>query len=158
VENNKIKYAVCLKWISPLRGMVASRTKLAEFIPLVILDQMKKGRNKTKDEPAVKVRIFLPEFTRFAHSLGFKKNGKRYTSLLSSDGEAYLRLLVYAVVRQSIRSEVKAGILREIVIKLSYIELKYWASIFSRYFKEYKNRKALYKPAGAFKRVYALDE
>jgi len=36
--------------------------------------------------------------------------------------------------------------------------VKYWASIYSRYFKEHKTRRALYKPAGAFKKVYGLDE
>jgi hypothetical protein len=45
----------------------------------------------------------------------------------------------------------------EIVKRLPYIEVRYWATIFSRYFKEYENIKALYKPARAFREVYGLD-
>ena len=156
MTGKKIKYAVFLKWISPQKGILSSKTKLAEFVPLVTSDEIKK--KATNGTLAVKARVFLPEFTRFAYFLGFKKNGRKRVYLYSDDGEAYLRLLVYAVTRESIRTEVKAGILREIIAKLSYIEVKYWASIYSRYFKEHKTRRALYKPAGAFKKVYGLDE
>ena len=77
--------------------------------------------------------------------------------LYSEDGEAFSRILVYAVVRQTLRSEIKKNILKEIIKKLPYLEVRYWSSVFSRYFEEYRNIRALYRPARAFKEVYGLD-
>ena len=154
MEENEIKYVVNLKWIRPLRGTIHCETKLAEFIPLTTSHEIKKKNNGI---PSVRSRIFLPEFMHLATVFGFQKDGKKFIVLHSDDREAYLRLLVYAVVRQCIRSEIKANMLIEIVKKLPYTELRYWASIFSRYFKEYGNRRALYKPARAFREVYGLD-
>jgi len=153
-EKNEIKYVVNLKWIRPLRGMVYYETKLAEFIPLITSEEIKKKNNGV---PSIEARVFLPEFMQLATFWGFRKGGKKRMVLHSDDREAYFRLLVYSAVRQSIRSEIKANILTDIVKKLPYTELKYWADIFSRYFREYKNRVALYKPAHAFKEVYNLD-
>jgi len=155
MEENEIKYAVNLKWIRPLRGIVYYETKLAEFIPLTTSHEIKKRKNN--GIPSVQSRIFVPEFIRLSNTFGFQKDGKKFIVLNSDNREAYLRLLVYAVVRQSIRSEVKANILTEVIKRLPYTELKYWASVFSRYFKEYGNRRALYKPARAFREVYGLD-
>jgi len=155
MKEEEIKYIVNLKWIKPLTGKMQHKTKLAEFIPMVVPHNIKKGKNN--GTPSIKSRVFLPEFMRLATAFVFQKNKKRFIILESEDREAYFRLLVYSVVRQSIRSEIKASMLPEIIKKLPYTELKYWANIFSKYFKEYGNRRALYKPARAFKEVYELD-
>lgn len=155
MEENQIKYLVNLKWIPPLKSIVYYETKLAEFIPLITSHEIKKRKNNGK--PAVRSRVFLPEFMRLANTLGFQKDKKNPLIIHSNDREAYLRLLVYAVVRQSIRSEIKANLLVEMTKRLPYTELKYWATIFSRYFREHRNRKALYKPARAFREVYGLE-
>jgi len=155
MEENQIKYAVNLKWARPLKGVIYHNTKLAEFIPFVTSHEIKRRYNGI---PSVQSRIFLPEFMRLATILGFQKDSEGLIVLHSDDREAYLRLLVYAVVRQPIRSETKASLLAEIVKKLPYTELRYWAGIFSRYFKEYGSRRALYKPARAFREVYGLDK
>ncbi|MEM3518653.1 MAG: hypothetical protein QXZ07_06245 [Nitrososphaerales archaeon] len=135
--------------------MIYYETKLAEFIPLTTTEEIK--RRKNNGSPSVQSRVVIPEFIKLANLLGFEWHGKKRLVLYSDDREAYLRLLVYAVVRQSIRSEVKAHRLIELVKKLPYTELKYWTSIFSRHFNEYENRRALYKSARAFREVYELD-
>jgi len=155
MNDKEIKYVINLKWIKPLKGKVQYETKLAEFIPMVSPHNIKKGKNN--GNPCVKSRIFLSEFMRLATAFGFQKKRKRFVILETEDREAYFRLLVYSVVRQSIRSEIKANMLPEIVKKLPYTELKYWVNIFSKYFREYDNRIALYKPARAFREVYGLD-
>lgn len=154
MEESEIKYLVNLKWIPKLQGIVVYETKLAEFIPLTTSHDIKNRRNGTA---SIKARVFIPEFMQLAKLFGFEKEGRKRLILHSDDREAYLRLLVYAVIRQTVRSEANANMLIEVIKKLPYTELKYWASVFSRYFKEYKSRKALYKPARAFKEVYGLD-
>lgn len=151
----KVKYIVQLKWIKPLKCVSASSTKLAEFIPLSLMKDTYISR-KTSNY-AVKVRVFLPDFVNIAKNLGFKYS-KKNKLLYSDDREAYLKLLVYSVVRQSIRSEVKADMLARMINKMPYTEVRYWGSIFSRYFKTFKSRRALYRPAHAFKEVYGLTE
>ena len=155
MKDEEIKYIINLKWIKLLKGKIQYKTKLAEFIPMITPHNFKKGENN--GIPYVKSRIFLPEFMRLATALGLQKKKKRYIILETIDREAYFRLLVYSVVRQSIRSEIKASMLPEIVRRLPYTELKYWANIFSKYYKDYENRRALYKPAHAFREVYGLD-
>ena len=156
MKESKIKYLVRLRWIRPIKREIYYETKLAEFIPFIASHEIDRERKLGK--PSVKSRIFLPEFIHLALFWGFRKDGKKGSALLhSEDGEAYLRLLVYAVVRQTIRSEVKASLLKEILKRLPYIEVRYWAVIFSRYFREYENIRALYKPARAFKEVYDID-
>lgn len=155
MKDEKIKYVINLKWIKPLKGKIQYETKLAEFIPMVAPHNIKKG--KSNGVPSIKSRVFLPEFMRLATAFGFQKNKRRFIILESEDREAYFRLLVYSVVRQSIRSEIKASMLPEIIRKLPYTELKYWANIFLKYYKEYNNRRALYKPTRAFREVYGLD-
>jgi len=174
MENDdiEIKYIVNLRWIRPLKGVIHHETKLAEFIPLITSNEIKTEKNN--EILSVRCRVFLPEFKYFATSSGFhtekkEKDEKEYSRSKSSksqtknsryiteDRESYLKLMVYAVVRQSIRSEVKAHMLIEIVKKLPYTELRYWANIFSKYYKEYENIRTLYKPARAFKEVYDID-
>jgi len=155
MSDEEIKYIVNLKWIKPLKGKIQYETKLAEFIPMVAPHNIKKGKNN--GNPYVKSRVFLPEFMRLATAFGFQKKKKRFIIFETEDREAYFRLLVYSVVRQSLRSEIKASMLPEIIKKLPYTELKYWVNIFSKYFREYDNRIALYKPARAFREVYGLD-
>jgi hypothetical protein len=109
--------------------------------------------------PIIRIRVFLPEFTEYVRFLGFKEKGKKEKGkiLYSDSREAYLKAVVFSVVRQSIRSEIKAGILADIVKKLPYMELKYWATIFTNYYREYESRRALYRPSRAFREVYGLD-
>jgi|GEM_PF-928836 len=173
----KIKYIVNLRWIRPLKGVIHHETKLAEFIPLTTSNEIKTEKNTVI--LSVRSRVFFPEFKYLAMSFGFhtekeekkEKDEKEYSEsktksskprlkdsrYITEDREAYLKLMVYAVVRQSIRSEVKANMLTETVKKLPYTELRYWANIFSKYFKEYGNIRALYRPARAFKEVYDID-
>ena len=155
MKNEGIKYIINLKWIKPLKGKIQYETKLAEFIPMVAPHNIKKGKNN--GVPSIKSRVFLPEFIRLATAFGFQKKKKRFIILETEDREAYFRLFVYSVVRQSIRSEIKASTLPEIIRKLPYTELKYWANIFSKYYKEYNTRRSLYKPTRAFREVYGLD-
>lgn len=168
----KIKYIVNLRWIRPLKGVIHHETKLAEFIPLTTSNEIKTEKNTVI--LSVRSRVFFPEFKYLAMSFGFntekeEKDEKEHFKSKSSksrisdsryiteDREAYLKLMVYAVVRQSIRSEVKAHMLIETVKKLPYTELRYWANIFSKYYKEYGNIRALYRPARAFREVYDID-
>lgn len=155
MNNEELKYIINLKWIKPLKGKIQYETKLAEFIPMVTSTNLKKGKNNNIFQ--VRSRIFLPEFMRLATAFGLQKKKRRFFILETEDREAYFRLLVYSVVRQSIRSELKASILQEIIRRLPYTELKYWANIFSKYYKDYGNRRALYKPARAFREVYGVD-
>ncbi|MEM5815447.1 MAG: DUF499 domain-containing protein [Candidatus Aenigmatarchaeota archaeon] len=58
--DENLKYLVNLKWIPPLKSIVYYEKKLAEFIPLITSHEIKKGKNNGK--PAVRSRVFLPEF------------------------------------------------------------------------------------------------
>jgi len=171
----KIKYIVNLRWIRPLKGVIHHETKLAEFIPLITSNEINEIKTeKNNGILSVRCRVFFPEFKYLATSFGFNtekeekderehfksKSSKSRISdsrYITEDREAYLKLMVYAVVRQSIRSEVKAHMLIETVKKLPYTELRYWANIFSKYYKEYGNIRALYRPARAFREVYDID-
>jgi len=160
IKENSIKYVIKLKWIKPLKRGIYYKTKLAEFIPLVSnyeLENYKVKKRKNNEKAMVKARVFLPEFMHLAKVLGFERDGRKKVLLYSEDGEAFSRILVYAVVRQTLRSEIKKNILKEIIKKLPYLEVRYWSSVFSRYFEEYRNIRALYRPARAFKEVYGLD-
>ena len=72
--------------------------------------------------------------------------------------EIYEKLLVYAVVRQTIRNPEKAIDLRGIIKELGLYETHFWASIFAETYRMTLNRRALYRPAKAFKILYGLTE
>ena len=68
---------------------------------------------------------------------------------------AYKRLLVYAAVRQTLRSRVKARELEGVVRSLDEYELHFWCSKLLE--AAGKGRLALYRPARAFKVLHRLD-
>jgi len=68
---------------------------------------------------------------------------------------AYKRLLVYAVVRQTLKSRAKVRGLEEVVRSLDEYELHFWYSRFLSAAE--KGRLALYRPARAFKVLHGLD-
>ena len=72
--------------------------------------------------------------------------------------EVYEKLLVYAVVRQTIRKPEKAIDLRSVIKELGLYETHFWASTFAETYRMTLNRRALYRPAKAFKILYGLTE
>ncbi|MEZ0346048.1 MAG: hypothetical protein ABWK01_05825 [Infirmifilum sp.] len=75
-------------------------------------------------------------------------------SVRVGDG-AYKRLLVYAAVRESLRSQQKVRELEEVVRSLDEYELHFWFSRFIAAFE--RGRIALKRPARAFKVLHRLD-
>ena len=92
------------------------------------------------------------EVVLLAESLG--ERGVRGRSLRVSEG-VYKRLLVYAGVRQTLRSRVKARELEEVVKSLDEYELHFWYSKFLEVAE--RGRRALLRPAKAFKVLHRLD-
>jgi hypothetical protein len=91
------------------------------------------------------------ELVLLAESLG--ERGVRGRSLRVGEG-VYKRLLVYAAVRQTLRSRAKARELEEVVRGLDEYELHFWYSKFLEAAE--RGRLALYRPARAFKVLHRL--
>ena len=92
------------------------------------------------------------EVVLLAESLG-ERNVKGRS--LRVGESAYKRLLVYAVVRQTLRSRVKSRELEEVVKGLDEYELHFWYSKFLEVAE--RGRRALLRPAKAFKVLHRLD-
>ncbi len=114
----------------------------------------------------IDVRVTLPnptEVIAVARMLGCKVS--REKKWISTDNEnAYFRLIVYAVVRRSLRTPAKVELLRRLVLDKGFdIDAWWWANTFiNKYRSEGVRRgvgiKCLYRPAKAFKLVYNLTE
>lgn len=70
--------------------------------------------------------------------------------------DKYEKLMIYAVIRQSIQSPLKATRLKNAVKDLGAYEAHYWASIFKEIFGRTQKRIELYRPSRAFKTLYHL--
>ena len=73
-----------------------------------------------------------------------------------NEEDKYEKLMIYAVVRQSIRSALKANILKDVVKDLGAYEAHYWASIFKEIYGRTQKRIELFRPSRAFKTLYHL--
>jgi len=92
------------------------------------------------------------ELVMLAEALGVR--GAKGRSLRVNES-AYKRLLVYAAVRQTLKSRGKVRELEEVVRSLDEYELHFWYSRFLSAAE--KGRLALYRPARAFKVLHGLD-
>jgi hypothetical protein len=92
------------------------------------------------------------ELVLLAESLGERSVKGR--SLRVSEG-VYKRLLVYAAVRQTLRSRARARELEEVVKGLDEYELHFWYSKLLEAAE--RGRRALFRPARAFKVLHRLD-
>jgi len=92
------------------------------------------------------------ELVMLAEALGVR--GAKGRSLRVGES-VYKRLLVYAAVRQTLKSRAKVGELEEVVRSLDEYELHFWYSRFLSAAE--KGRLALYRPARAFKVLHGLD-
>ncbi len=153
--DKKPLYAVRFKYAKKRGGTNSRDVKIAEFIPLLSPEIKTEPK---REIPEIRAKVSLAEFVRYSKSLGCKENrsGGRIF-LTTEDGETYSRLIVYAVVRQTIFSSEKVARLQEIVADLPLFDVRYWASLFVNYFKEFRNRRYLWRPAKAFKLVYGID-
>ncbi len=144
---DELSYIVTLRYIKPSK---LGRSKLAEFVPSI-----PSNGEYSRGNTEVKTRVFIPEFIKFAGKLDFEivENDKM---IRTGDGASYLRLFVYAVVRQNIRSEERAERLRRIILELPLADIRYWASIFREVYERHGTRRGLMKPARGFKVVYDL--
>jgi len=70
--------------------------------------------------------------------------------------DKYEKLMIYAVVRQSIRNPIIANRLKDLIKDLGAYEAHYWASIFKEIFSRTQKRVELFRPARAFKTLYHL--
>lgn len=70
--------------------------------------------------------------------------------------DKYEKLMIYAVVRQSIRNPLKANRLKDAVKDLGAYEAHYWASIFKEIYGRTQKRIELFRPSRAFKTLYHL--
>jgi hypothetical protein len=145
IERNT-QYMVKLKYIKPIKLPIVREQKLAEFIPIVPLEDDKYIKGKIEGT----ARVFLPEFINFAKHLGFEVSGKKRITLKTDDDYAYLRLFVYAMVMQSLRDKTTWGKLEDCIISMDALSLRYWASTFRNKYWKYKNRRKLLKIAKYF--------
>ncbi|WP_048146709.1 hypothetical protein [Pyrococcus abyssi] len=135
-----VMYMVKLKYIDKAKLPVRREQKLAEFLPVFLTEGQKvPGRVEAR------TRVYLPEFLEFAKDLGWEVKGKKRITLTTHDDYAYLRLLVYGVVMSATKDPVKWDYLKDHVLSMESIPLRYWASKFKNVYWKYKNRgKLLY--------------
>ena len=110
-------------------------------------------------DPDVMSECNRDELLLFAKEVGPKNSFAAKTNKITvySD-DLYERLLIYAVVRQSLRDSVKVFDLREIIKSLGLYEVHFWASMFAELYRTALSRVALYRPAKAFKVLYKLGK
>ena len=114
----------------------------------------------------VDVRVTLPnptEVIAIARMLGCKVSKEK--KWISTDNEnAYFRLIVYAVVRRTLRKPVKIDFLKRLIMDKGFdTDAWWWANTFinkyrSEGIKKGVGIKCLYRPAKAFKLIYNLAE
>ncbi|ASJ17104.1 hypothetical protein A3L04_08495 [Thermococcus chitonophagus] len=141
------KYLIKLKYIKPMKLLFEKEQKLAEFIPFLPIE----GENKyVKGKIEGKARVFLPEFLDFARKLGFNIKGK---VLEGENDENYLRLFVYAMVSQFVKSETERREIERTVMELPILALRYWASTFRNAYWE-GGRKRVRRISKCFRVIY----
>jgi len=91
------------------------------------------------------------ELVLLAEALGVRARNRS----LRVGESVYKRLLVYAAVRQTLRSRARVGELEEVVRGLDEYELHFWYSKFLEAAE--RGRLALFRPARAFKVLHRLD-
>jgi len=147
----ELSYLITLKYIKQSKQ---GKSNLAEFLPLIPFNGAEPG---IKGAVEVRARVFIPEFINLAtKKMGFENSDNGRKVIKTDDGEAYLRLFVYAVVRQNIRSEANVEKLRQAIVDLPLADVRYWASIFRETYGRYRTRISLMKPAKGFREVYDL--
>jgi hypothetical protein len=136
---------------------------LAEFHPFMSL-----GKRK-QPSPEVEARCDPSELQILAKELGEgfiltyeEREGKKTTpqpklTIKVHEEDKYEKLMVYAVVRQSMRNPLRANRLKDVVKDLGAYEAHFWASIFKEIFSRTQNRLELFRPARAFKTLYHLE-
>ena len=149
MEDKNTQYMVKLKYIKPIKLPIVKEQKLAEFIPIIPLEEDKYIKGKIEGI----ARVFLPEFINFAKYLGFEVSGKKRITLKTDDDYAYLRLFVYAMVMQALKDNTMWGKLEDHILSMGPLALRYWASTFRNSYWEYNNRRRLLKIAKCFLEV-----
>ena len=114
----------------------------------------------------VDVRVTLPnpsEVIAIARMLGCRVS--REKKWISTDDEnAYFRLIVYAVVRRTLRTPARVESLKRLVLDKGFdTDAWWWANTFINKYRSEGVRKGigvrgLYRPAKAFKLIYDLTE
>ncbi|MCD6143898.1 hypothetical protein [Thermococcus sp.] len=146
------QYLVKLKYARPVKTPVKRKHKLVEFVPIVPVESSGKTEY-LRGKPEGVARVFLPEFLDFAKRLGFEVKGKKRITLVGRDDYAYLRVFIYAMVMQVLRTPNQWGRLEEHVLNMDPIPLRYWAATFKRAYWKYKDRKKLMHLARLFLEV-----
>lgn len=135
---------------------------LALFYPFTTLGK------KKRLGPEVEARCDLSELEILAKELGegliFEEKESQTKSIVPqpkltikvNEEDKYERLMIYAAVRQSIRSPLIANRLKDVAKDLGAYEAHYWASIFKEIFSRTQKRIELFRPARAFKTLYHL--
>jgi len=135
---------------------------LAGFHPFTTVNRRK------KPNPEVEARCDPSELEVLAKELGEgitlvkeKITAQSSTPQLKlimkvSEEDKYEKLMIYAVVRQSMRNPLRANRLKDIVKDLGAYEAHFWASIFKEIFSRTTSRLELYRSARAFKTLYHL--
>jgi len=123
------------------------------------------AEEKPEKSSSVDVKVSVPnpdELTAIARMLGCKVSKEK--KWISTDNEsAYFRLIVYAVVRQTLRTPAKIDLLKTLVMDKGFdTDAWWWANTFINKYSEGAKKgvgiKCLYRPAKAFKLVYNLTE
>jgi len=123
------------------------------------------AEEKSEKSSSVDVKVSVPnpdELTAIARMLGCKVSKEK--KWISTDNEnAYFRLIVYAVVRQTLRIPAKIDLLKTLVMDKGFdTDAWWWANTFINKYSEGAKKgvgiKCLYRPAKAFKLVYNLAE
>ncbi|MFA4719498.1 hypothetical protein [Pyrococcus kukulkanii] len=143
-----VLYVVKLKYIKKANLPVKREQKLAEFLPIFITEGQ-----KVPGKVEVRARVYLPEFLEFAKDLGWEVKGKKRITLSTEDDYAYLRLLIYAVAMSATKDPVKWDYLKDHVLSMEPIPLRYWSSKFRNVYWRYRNRAKLVYVARRFLEV-----
>jgi len=159
----EVKFKAKKVWRRSNDGYRPKIITIARFYPFMAV-----GTKRKKLEPEVEARCDPKELEILAKELGegivFEKHEQMTKSSVPQPGLAirvqeedkYEKLMIYAVVRQSIRNPLVANRLKDIIKNLGGYEAHYWASIFKEIFTRTRKRIELFRPAKAFKTLYHL--
>ncbi len=128
-----------------------------------VTENRPRGGSRAREYLDVKVSVKnLEELLYLARRLGCEViEEKKWISTDNSD--AYNKLVVYAVVRRSLRLPIKVEQLRNLVLMEDFAaDAWWWASTFTEIYQKNANEagvgsKCLYRPAKAFKLLYDLE-